>query len=111
MCSKIAVMYLGKIIEFGYKDEIFNNPKHPYTIGLLKSVPRLDEAMKTRLDPIDGMPPDLVNLPSGCSFAPRCKFSNENCLQETPVLKTVTGIHMSACLRFEELDELRKEDN
>jgi len=109
--DRVNVMYAGKIIETGTAEEIYHNPKHPYTIGLLKSVPRLDEAMKTRLDPIDGMPPDLVNLPSGCSFAPRCKFSNDNCLQETPELKTVTGIHMSACLRFEELDELRKEED
>ena len=104
-------MYAGKIVETGTAEEIYHNPKHPYTIGLLKSVPRLDEAMKTRLDPIDGMPPDLVNLPAGCSFAPRCKYSNDNCLQETPTLNTVAGIHMSACLRFKELDELVKEAN
>ena len=109
--DRVNVMYAGKIVETGTAEEIYHNPKHPYTIGLLKSVPRLDEAMKTRLDPIDGMPPDLVNLPSGCSFAPRCKYSNDNCLQETPTLNTVAGIHMSACLRFKELDELVKEAN
>jgi oligopeptide transport system ATP-binding protein len=109
--DRVNVMYAGKIVETGTAEEIYHNPKHPYTIGLLKSVPRLDEAMKTRLDPIDGMPPDLVNLPAGCSFAPRCKYSNDNCLQETPTLNTVAGIHMSACLRFKELDELVKEAN
>jgi oligopeptide/dipeptide ABC transporter ATP-binding protein len=106
--DRVNVMYAGKIIETGTAEEIYHNPKHPYTIGLLKSVPRLDEAMKTRLEPIDGMPPDLVNLPAGCSFAPRCKFTNDHCLQETPTLNTVDGHHMSACFRFSELDELTK---
>jgi oligopeptide transport system ATP-binding protein len=105
---RVNVMYAGKIIETGTSEEIYHQPKHPYTKGLLKSVPRLDEAMKTKLDPIEGMPPDLVSLPQGCSFAPRCKYVYDKCLQETPTLMETKGAHLSACWRHEELDELDK---
>src|SRR5712692_4541167 len=72
--DRVNVMYAGKIIESGAAAEIYRNPRHPYTIGLLRSVPRLDQPRKSKLEPIDGQPPDLWNLPPGCSFAPRCKF-------------------------------------
>ena len=104
--SRVNVMYAGKIIETGTAKEIYGNPRHPYTLGLLNSVPRLDAIEKKKLDPIEGLPPDLIDLPPGCSFAPRCKFAYERCLQETPVLTEVTEKHESACWRAHELPEL-----
>ena len=104
--QNVVVMYAGKIIERGTSEEIYHNPKHPYTIGLLNSVPRLDEAEKERLEPIEGLPPDLVDLPVGCSFAPRCKYTYDKCTQETPYLMTATDGHESACWRHAELTEL-----
>jgi len=77
--------------------DIYKNPKHPYTLGLLASVPRLDEAIKEKLDPIQGMPPDLINLPQGCPFRPRCTHSIEKCAEEYPDLETVGEGHTSAC--------------
>ena len=104
--QNVVVMYAGKIIERGTAEEIYHNPKHPYTIGLLNSVPRLDEAEKEKLEPIEGLPPDLVDLPVGCSFAPRCKYTYDKCTQETPYLMTATDGHESACWRHAELTEL-----
>ena len=104
---RVAVMYAGKIIESGDAEEIYGNPKHPYTLGLLNSVPRLDEALREKLEPIEGMPPSLVDLPEGCSFAPRCPFVIDRCTRETPALMQVDGEHESACWRFDELTELR----
>ena len=96
--DNINVMYAGKIIEQGTAKEIFENPRHPYTMGLLNSVPRLDEPRKTKLEPIEGLPPDLINLPPGCSFRARCKFSAEKCSTDIPHLETVPGErHVSAC--------------
>ena len=83
---RVIVMYAGKIIETGDAREIYHNPSHPYTMGLLASVPRLDEAERTRLEAIEGLPPNLVNMPGGCSFAPRCRFAIEKCLEEEPTL-------------------------
>ena len=104
--QRVAVMYAGKIIEMGSAEEIYHNAKHPYTIGLLNSVPRLDELERTRLEAIEGLPPDLIDLPIGCSFAPRCRFANERCLQEEPVLVEAADEHTSACFRHAELGEL-----
>jgi len=104
--KNVIVMYAGKIIESGTAEEIYHNPKHPYTIGLLKSVPRLDENIRVKLQPIEGLPPDLVDLPVGCSFAPRCKFAYEKCTQETPSLMTAADGHESACWRHAEVTEL-----
>jgi oligopeptide transport system ATP-binding protein len=95
--DRINVMYAGKVIETGTAREIFANPKHPYTLGLLKSVPRLDEARKEKLEPIEGVPPDLVRLPPGCSFYPRCRFHVEKCLEEVPPLMLVAQDHFAAC--------------
>ena len=106
--SRVIVMYAGKIIESGDAEEIYHNPRHPYTLGLLTSVPRLDEARKITLDTIEGLPPDLIDLPEGCSFAPRCKFAYERCTQETPPLINVSGGHRSACWRAEELADLAR---
>ena len=107
--DRVNVMYAGKIIERGTAREIYANPRHPYTLGLLRSVPRLDEPRRARLDPIEGQPPDLSRLPGGCSFAPRCAFRVERCLVETPPLRPIGGAghpqggheHVSACWEAE----------
>ena len=104
---RVVVMYAGKIIETGTAAEIYRNPRHPYTLGLLKSVPRLDEAVRTSLDPIEGLPPDLIDLPVGCSFQPRCPYAFDRCTQETPYLMEHSEAHTTACWRHEELTELK----
>jgi oligopeptide/dipeptide ABC transporter ATP-binding protein len=95
--DRVNVMYAGKIIESGSAAEIYGVPRHPYTIGLLHSVPRLDRPRKSKLEPIDGQPPDLWNLPPGCSFAPRCKFVIDKCAEEAPPLRQIENGHASAC--------------
>ena len=100
---RVIVMYAGRIIESGSAEDIYHNPSHAYTLGLLNSVPRLDETRKVKLDPIEGLPPDLIDLPVGCSFAPRCKYTIDKCTQETPALEQVTDGHASACIRAGEL--------
>jgi oligopeptide/dipeptide ABC transporter ATP-binding protein len=95
--DRMNVMYAGKVIEQGPAAEIYYHPRHPYTLGLLRSVPRVDQPRKAKLDPIDGQPPDLANLPPGCSFVPRCKFAVEKCGREAPPLIPVGAMHRSAC--------------
>jgi oligopeptide/dipeptide ABC transporter ATP-binding protein len=103
--DRVNVMYAGRIIERGTARELYGNPRHPYTLGLLRSVPRLDEPRRARLNPIDGQPPDLTRLPPGCAFAPRCAFRVERCLAETPPLRAVGGMgHVSACWEAERLE-------
>jgi oligopeptide/dipeptide ABC transporter ATP-binding protein len=87
--DRVNVMYAGRIIEQGTARELYGNPRHPYTLGLLRSVPRLDEPRRNRLAPIDGQPPDLTRLPSGCAFGPRCAFRVERCTVERPPLRDV----------------------
>jgi oligopeptide/dipeptide ABC transporter ATP-binding protein len=101
--DRVNVMYAGKIIESGSAAEIYRDPRHPYTIGLLHSVPRLDQPRKSKLEPIDGQPPDLWNLPPGCSFAPRCRFAVERCAHEAPSLRQIEDEHHSACWVAENL--------
>ena len=103
--DRVNVMYAGKVVESGSAQEIYRNPRHPYTLGLLRSVPRLDQPRKARLDPIEGQPPDLWNLPPGCSFAPRCRFALEKCAQETPPLQEIRTSHRSACWVAETLGQ------
>jgi oligopeptide transport system ATP-binding protein len=95
--DRVNVMYAGRIIETGTAIEIYGDPRHPYTLGLLKSVPRLDQPRKEKLIPIEGMPPDLSNLPDGCSFQPRCAFAIDKCAQEAPPLSAIEGAHRAAC--------------
>ena len=102
----VNVMYAGKIIETGSALEIYHNPKHPYTLALLNSVPRLDASERIRLDVIEGLPPDLINLAEGCSFAPRCKYVYDRCIDETPMLEDALPGHTTACWRHQELNEL-----
>ena len=84
VCDKVAVMYGGLIMEYGTADEIFYHPRHPYTMGLLGSIPHVDGGEKRRLIPIDGTPPDLINPPKGCPFSTRCKYCMNICTQEQP---------------------------
>src|SRR5262245_52759678 len=95
--DRVNVMYAGKIVERGTAREIYGNPRHPYTLGLLRSVPRLDEPRRAKLQPIPGQPPDLSRLPSGCSFAPRCSYAIERCRREIPPLEPIHGEHLAAC--------------
>jgi oligopeptide/dipeptide ABC transporter ATP-binding protein len=102
--DRVNVMYAGRIIERGTAQELYGNPRHPYTLGLLRSVPRLDEPRRARLAPIDGQPPDLTRLPPGCAFAPRCAFRLERCLVEAPGLRPIGAPgHVSACWEAERL--------
>jgi len=104
--DRVNVMYAGRIIERGTARELYANPRHPYTLGLLRSVPRLDEPRRGRLDPIEGQPPDLTRLPPGCAFEPRCAFRVERCAAERPSLVPVGGAgHVSACWEAERLDQ------
>ncbi|WP_081828153.1 ABC transporter ATP-binding protein [Oribacterium sp. FC2011] len=97
MCDHIAVMYAGEIVEYGTTDDIFYNPKHEYTKGLLKSIPNLAEQTYQRLIPIEGQPVDLLNPPKGCGFAPRCKSCMKICLDKKPLRNNYEGIHYSRC--------------
>ncbi|MGH7387646.1 MAG: ABC transporter ATP-binding protein, partial [Candidatus Methylomirabilales bacterium] len=95
--DQVNVMYAGKMIEQGSARDIYESPRHPYTLGLLRSVPRLDQPRKARLEPIDGQPPDLAHLPPGCSFRLRCTFAIDRCAHEVPPLISVGAGHVSAC--------------
>ncbi len=95
--DRVNVMYAGKVIERGPAAAIYERPRHPYTLGLLRSVPRLDRPRRERLDPIPGQPPDLARLPAGCSFQPRCRFAVVRCGQESPPLAPVGEGHFAAC--------------
>ncbi len=95
--DRVNVMYAGKMIEQGSAREVYANPRHPYTLGLLRSVPRLDEPRKAKLNPIDGQPPDLMRLPPGCAFAPRCRYALARCQAEAPPFVPVADDHRSAC--------------
>ena len=97
MAHRVHVMYAGRIVEEAKVDELFSLPRHPYTLGLLKSIPRVDEPPGFRLLPIVGQPPDLAHLPPGCSFLPRCPYSVERCAQEAPPLSATTAGHRTAC--------------
>ena len=107
--DRVNVMYAGKIIESGTAEDIYHNPKHPYTLALLKSVPRLDQPRGAKLDPVDGQPPDLARLDEGCSFRPRCRYADEACGKSFPPTEHVDGIHYSACFKKDELDSPFKE--
>jgi oligopeptide/dipeptide ABC transporter ATP-binding protein len=101
--DRVNVMYAGRIVERGPARALYARPRHPYTLGLLRSVPRLDEAVRARLEPIEGQPPDLMRLPPGCAFAPRCALRTERCLRERPELEPVGDAQLSACWETERL--------
>ena len=99
MADRVMVMYAGRVVEEGTTHEIFNNPRMPYTIGLLKSIPRLDDAHDRRLEPIRGMPPDLITLGEVCSFSARCDYFKAGaCDTQVPPLRSVGENHKAACL-------------
>ena len=99
MADRVNVMYAGSVVEEGPTPQIFENPRMPYTIGLLRSIPRLDEQADRKLTPIRGLPPDLINLPAVCPFSPRCDyFVAGKCDQTVPPLRTVGPDHRAACL-------------
>ncbi|HUM82752.1 MAG TPA: ABC transporter ATP-binding protein [Lachnospiraceae bacterium] len=97
MCDRIAVMYAGKIVESGTTDEIFYEPKHEYTKGLLKSIPKMNEKVYQRLVPIQGTPVDLLNPPKGCPFASRCNSCMKICLREMPPVMDFSDSHFASC--------------
>ena len=97
VCSRIIVMYGGLIMEEGPVENIFYDPKHPYTMGLLKSIPVINDGERKRLVPIDGTPPDLVKPPKGCPFAARCDYAMKICMEEVPTLFEVSEGHKSLC--------------
>jgi peptide/nickel transport system ATP-binding protein len=108
IAHRVAVMYAGRIVEFGPVAEVFRNPRHPYTMGLLKSMPRLGSATEMKrsgekLNAIPGMVPSLANMPAGCAFAPRCAFALDACRAAMPELTHVNETHGSRCIRWQEI--------
>ena len=102
-CQRVVVMYAGKVIEEAPVDELFANPRHPYTQGLIRSIPRIDTAatQKARLEAIPGVVPSLLRPPPGCRFAPRCRFAMAKCREAVPPLREVGGGHKVACVLVE----------
>ncbi len=101
---RVNVMYAGRIVESGSADAVYHDPRHPYTMALLRSVPRLDRPRQARLDPIEGQPPDLTRLDQGCAFRPRCRFAIAACAEAKPPLAAAGGAaHVAACYRSHEL--------
>ena len=97
IADRVIVMYAGYLVEEASVKELYSDPRHPYTLGLLGSVPRLDEARKERLTSIDGLPPDQIDMPPGCPFAPRCVYAIDRCLEENPSFRAVAPYHKTAC--------------
>jgi peptide/nickel transport system ATP-binding protein len=97
LCTRVMVMYAGRVVESGPTRQVFDHPEHPYTWSLLRSVPRVDERRHERLISIQGMPPDLSRLPTGCTFHPRCLFKVERCMREEPPLVEVAADQEARC--------------
>ena len=97
MCQRVIVMYAGRIVEEGPTTDVFAHPRHPYTWSLLRSIPRLDAERHEPLKPIEGLPPNLIDLPEGCAFHPRCAFKVERCTRDTPRLAPVGDTQLAAC--------------
>ena len=108
LADRVVVMYAGRVVELGDVFTIFNSPRHPYTVGLMNSLARLDADLD-RLSPIPGQPPSLVTRPPGCAFHPRCVQSGDRavCRTEVPALRSVGELHLSACHFAEELATAR----
>ena len=107
--DRVNVMYAGKIVEMGSAQQVYHNPRHPYTVGLLASVPRMDQHRGKRLVPIEGQPPDLTRLDEGCSYRFRCRWAIDKCASEFPPLEEIADGQLAACWRMREMEVLRKE--
>ena len=101
--DRVNVMYAGRIIESGTAEDIYHHPRHPYTLALLRSVPRMDQPRQAKLDPVQGQPPDLTKLDDGCAFRPRCNFATDKCKSSSPKLEVVGDGHTTACWHHEKL--------
>lgn len=110
MCDRVMVMYAGKIVESGTTDDIFYNPRHEYTKGLLRSIPNMNDDEKKKLIPISGSPVDVLNLPDGCAFSPRCSACMKICLTEKPPKINFEGVHSASCW-MNELESIKTEGN
>jgi peptide/nickel transport system ATP-binding protein len=110
--DRICVMYAGRIVESGTTKDIFSHPRHPYTIGLLRCVPRLDDPRSRELVPIEGLPPDLVSMPPTCAFLPRCPYGTDRCRNEPwPPLIEVREHHEVSCfVNMEEKDSVSRSE-
>jgi len=107
LADRINVMYAGFVVETAPNKEIFANPLHPYTLGLLGSIPRLDESRKAKLTPIEGLPPDLIEMPKGCPFYDRCVFRADQCANENPALELAAVRHSVACWNWQDVQKKR----
>ena len=103
VCDEVAIMYAGRIIEYGTLRDVFNHTKHPYTEGLFNSLPNIRNRSE-RLKPIPGLMPDPSNLPKGCAFAPRCRYCTAACLEKRPEDRMVSDTHMVACTAYDNPD-------
>jgi oligopeptide transport system ATP-binding protein len=108
MCERVNVMYAGMFMETGSAEQLFGRPRHPYTLGLLQSVPRLDAERKTRLQPIEGAPRDMLRPPQACPFQPRCRFEVEQSREEVPPLRELEPGHMVACFNPVPVEEWQR---
>jgi oligopeptide transport system ATP-binding protein len=105
MCERVNVMYAGMFVETGSAEQLFGSPRHPYTLGLLQSVPRLDAARRARLQPIEGAPPNMLRAPSACPFQPRCRYEIDLSRREVPQLVEIEPGHGVACFNPVPVDE------
>ena len=97
LADRVQVMYAGYVVEEAVVREVYANPRHPYTLGLLQSIPRVDELRKEKLQPIEGLPPDLIDLPVGCPFEARCAYAIDKCHTDLPSLEPVSPGHRISC--------------
>ena len=111
MCDRIAVMYAGKVVEYGTTDDIFYRPSHEYTKGLIRRIPKLTEKEHNKLVPIEGSPVDMLNPPAGCPFAPRCRACMKICLREMPPYTDLSDIHYSACWLMQKREFDKQQDS
>jgi len=102
-CDDVLVMYAGRVAEQGSVDDVYNHPQHPYTQGLLSSIPRLNTPRKTRLQTIEGMVPSLTDMPAGCRFNNRCPYADELCIQTYPTIDDQPGEHKAACHHWQKI--------
>ena len=108
MCERVHVMYAGMFAETGSAEDLFARPRHPYTVGLLQSVPRLDASRRAKLQPIEGTPRDMLSVPTACPFAPRCRYVLDQCLQDVPALRTMESSHAARCVNPVPADEWQR---